>query len=445
MKRIPLFLFLCWACTPSKSYRLRFFVQDNQGKEVSKAWIHLDDKSLGETDASGFFVTTLPFSFGAQPKITAGKEDRQAYYAPYTERVEITPQTPSEILLTVTLYALPKMQPISPPVLAGSITPAVATTPVAPPPSTPVVAVSIVAPSAPIVVEKKPEPVSAPPAVTAPPVTEAKPVQVPSVAAASKMASPPPVSSTVPTSTEEVRLEPVPIPLAHPDPLLIIDPHSLTPVHALETASVSPAKEMKKSKPMVVAQKPAKVTKAKKGYRLEVHAYDSSSEKKGVSGVTVQVNGEAVGKTDTTGTCVYWFPGEKEDLLQVALQHAGSPDFHTQFVAVPDMQVEKMYPAKSTAHIGTIVRYEDASHVAQIHTKTPLHTGQTFSVLGLQSDVVGRRKTYGKIAEWTVESVDATGGRGTIRGTASRAQIQAGDLVVPLSLQASADTATPFR
>lgn len=397
MKRIPLFLFLCWACTPSKSYRLRFFVQDNQGKEVAKAWIHLDDKSLGETDASGFFVTTLPFSFGAQPKITAGKEDRQAYYAPYTERVEITPQTPSEILLTVTLYALPKMQPISAPVPAP----------------------------APVVAEKKPEPVIAPPTVAAAPVA---------------------APTSAPTSTEEeVRLEPVPIPSAHPEPLLIIDPHSLTPAQVLEAAAVSHAKEPKKSKPMMMAQKSAKTTKPQKGYRLEVHAYDSSPEKKGVLGVTVQVNGQVVGKTDGTGTYVYWFPGEKEDLLQVALQHAGSPDFHTQFVAVPDMQVEKIYPAKSTTNIGTIVGYEEGSHIARIHTKTPLHTGQTFSVLGLQSDVVGRRKTYGKIAEWTVESVDATGGRGTIRATASHAQIQAGDLVVPLSLQASAGTSTPFQ
>src|SRR3989338_5716712 len=97
MKWISVFLFLCRACTQSKPYQLRFFVQDNQGKEISNAWIHLDDSSLGKTDSAGSLVATLPFYLGALPIITAGKkEDQLAYYAPYTERMEITSQRSEE-------------------------------------------------------------------------------------------------------------------------------------------------------------------------------------------------------------------------------------------------------------------------------------------------------------------------------------------------------------
>jgi hypothetical protein len=414
MKRIPV-LFLMWlACTPSKAYRLRFFVQDNQGKEVAKAWIHIDDKPLGETDASGFFITTVPFAFGAQPKITAGKEDPQAYYAPYTERLEITPQTQSEVLLTVTLYALPKMQPVP--------APAVAVTP--PSPVAPVVAAT------PLPGVARPE--AGTPVVSAggkiEPVAKVDPLSEPIV----------PPAESIP-----VQLEAVPVPHRKPEPLLVVEPHALPHFEKEKIATIQ--RNENKGLSHLASKKDKLEPNVQKGYRLEVHTYDSSPEKKGVSGVEVRVNGRAVGKTNSSGISTYWFPGDKEDLMQVSLHHVGSPDVHTQFVAVPDMHMEKMYPIKTAVEIGTILTYEESTKLARIQTGSPLQVGQTFSVFGLQCDAWGRRKTYGKVAEWIVESVNREGGLGKIRGQVSRAQLQPGDLVVPASLHAQSDRSTPLR
>ncbi len=200
MKRISLLFFVCLGCSPRTSYQFQFFVQDNQGNKISNAWIRMDDKPVGKTDENGFFVATQPLALGAQPKITAGKEASHASYAPYTERVEITPQTQPEILLTVTLYAMPKVQQVSTPAIASVA------------------------------------PVAAVPAATVQPMASSihKPTAVPAA----------PV--VAPAATEEtVRLEAVPIPRATREPLLVIEPHVLPHLQREKEIAVHPKKRKK--------------------------------------------------------------------------------------------------------------------------------------------------------------------------------------------------------
>jgi hypothetical protein len=202
------------------------------------------------------------------------------------------------------------------------------------------------------------------------------------------------------------------------------------PVHHPLTSVFHPKKPRKAAHPLVTKQ-------AEKSFQLSIHAYDTASHHHGIGGVLVKVNGTLVGKTDAKGIYAYTYRGARESLLRVRLENPGELPFETQFVAMNDMQLEKLYVAKGAQHGGTLVSYEESTQKAHVKAPFALKVGETLPIFGLRSDEVGRHKKYEKVATWTAESLTADGGMGKITELQPMAYLQAGDVIANPSADAA--------
>lgn len=93
--------------------KLALEAKTHQGDPISKAAVHIDGKSIGETDSKGVFVTEMSYELGARPKIEVRKESETYYFAPFIDTIAVDHEDMQPLKLKATLYFVPKPRPMT--------------------------------------------------------------------------------------------------------------------------------------------------------------------------------------------------------------------------------------------------------------------------------------------------------------------------------------------
>ena len=101
-------LLVVYQCTEEISSKLKVIVLNNQNVPIHNATILLDDIKIGTTDKDGIYYHELKGVKGKSLKLEVTKDSSTHYYAPYFEKIVLSPDKHSPIKVKAILYSVPK-------------------------------------------------------------------------------------------------------------------------------------------------------------------------------------------------------------------------------------------------------------------------------------------------------------------------------------------------
>lgn len=102
-----LLLFFC-QCKEEISSKLKVIVLNNQNAPIHDATILIDDIKIGTTNKDGLYLHELKGAKGKALKLEVIKESATHYYAPYFEKIVLSPDKRDPIKVKAILYSVPK-------------------------------------------------------------------------------------------------------------------------------------------------------------------------------------------------------------------------------------------------------------------------------------------------------------------------------------------------
>lgn len=99
---------IVYQCNEEVSSKLKVIVLNNQNVPIHNATISLDDIKIGKTDKDGVYYHELKGIKGKALKLEVTKDSSTHYYAPYFEKIVLSPDKHSPIKVKAILYSVPK-------------------------------------------------------------------------------------------------------------------------------------------------------------------------------------------------------------------------------------------------------------------------------------------------------------------------------------------------
>lgn len=96
------------ACEDEITSKINIFVTNNQNAPVPNATILVNDTIIGKTDSKGYYLYNAKGHPGNAFRIEILKESTTHYYAPYFDKIVISPKLPQKVKIKAILYSVPK-------------------------------------------------------------------------------------------------------------------------------------------------------------------------------------------------------------------------------------------------------------------------------------------------------------------------------------------------